>query len=227
MSSGRIQRGPLPVVAYPMLVDIEFAGSEGIPLWNPLYLNHWLHFVKRIGSAFPSFVLQKQSSTLKGGIGRVMVTSDNVCVHVFFSRSAPCPEFGPSPLSSLSKPLGLRFWGSGTETGATSFSAEVAFEARSLPTDKLRPAYAIINGLVYVIQVCVWIYLGIDENHTAEAVAKLFFAVVSFFAALGFLVYGGRLFFMLRRFPIESKGRRKKLNEHEVNFTIFNKVPMN
>ncbi|CAI9279848.1 unnamed protein product [Lactuca saligna] len=36
---------------------------------------------------------------------------------------------------------------------------------------------------------------------------------VSFIAALGFLIYGGRLFFMLRRFPIESKGRRKKLHE--------------
>jgi len=30
---------------------------------------------------------------------------------------------------------------------------------------------------------------------------------------LGFLLYGGRLFLMLRRFPIESKGRRKKLHE--------------
>ncbi|KAK6149770.1 hypothetical protein DH2020_017295 [Rehmannia glutinosa] len=37
--------------------------------------------------------------------------------------------------------------------------------------------------------------------------------VMSFIAALGFLLYGGRLFFMLRRFPIESKGRRKKLHE--------------
>lgn len=75
------------------------------------------------------------------------------------------------------------------------------------------------------------------------------FPVISFIAALGFLLYGGRwvlwiilidyyylshwyvmhgcnsvflgyvisnssrLFFMLRRFPIESKGRRKKLHE--------------
>ncbi|KAL9258688.1 Tobamovirus multiplication protein 1-like protein [Drosera capensis] len=36
---------------------------------------------------------------------------------------------------------------------------------------------------------------------------------VSFVAALGFLVYGGRLFLMLRCFPIESKGRTKKLYE--------------
>ncbi|KAL9267871.1 Tobamovirus multiplication protein 3-like protein [Drosera capensis] len=36
---------------------------------------------------------------------------------------------------------------------------------------------------------------------------------VSLFAALGFLLYGGRLFLMLQRFPVESKGRRKKLQE--------------
>ncbi|GJM91337.1 hypothetical protein PR202_ga07700 [Eleusine coracana subsp. coracana] len=36
---------------------------------------------------------------------------------------------------------------------------------------------------------------------------------VSLFAAFGFLLYGGRLFLMLQRFPVESKGRRKKLQE--------------
>ncbi|PNY09751.1 putative virion binding protein [Trifolium pratense] len=41
----------------------------------------------------------------------------------------------------------------------------------------------------------------------------MFFAGVSLFAALGFLLYGGRLFLMLQRFPVESKGRRKKLQE--------------
>ncbi|KAI3745370.1 hypothetical protein L1987_58481 [Smallanthus sonchifolius] len=32
-------------------------------------------------------------------------------------------------------------------------------------------------------------------------------------AAMGFLLYGGRLYLMLHRFPVESKGRRKKLHE--------------
>jgi len=40
-----------------------------------------------------------------------------------------------------------------------------------------------------------------------------FLAAVSVAAAAGFAVYGGRLFLMLRRFPIESRGRRKKLRE--------------
>ncbi|KAG6416507.1 hypothetical protein SASPL_123937 [Salvia splendens] len=62
-------------------------------------------------------------------------------------------------------------------------------------------------------QACIWVYLWIDDNSTAEFIGKIFVAVVSFAAALGFLLYGGRLFIMLRRFPIESKGRRKKLYE--------------
>lgn len=41
----------------------------------------------------------------------------------------------------------------------------------------------------------------------------VFLATVSIAAALGFLIYGGRLFLMLRRFPVESRGRTKKLRE--------------
>ncbi|KAK2986526.1 hypothetical protein RJ640_005568, partial [Escallonia rubra] len=86
-------------------------------------------------------------------------------------------------------------------------------QARSLPTDKLRIVYVSVNAGMYLIQACIWVYLWIDDNSVVEFIGKIFIAVVSFMAALGFLVYGGRLFFMLRRFPIESKGRRKKLHE--------------
>jgi hypothetical protein len=41
----------------------------------------------------------------------------------------------------------------------------------------------------------------------------VFMAVVSTMAAGGFVLYGGRLFMMLRRFPVQSPGRRKKLKE--------------
>ncbi|KAD2184611.1 hypothetical protein E3N88_41682 [Mikania micrantha] len=65
----------------------------------------------------------------------------------------------------------------------------------------------------FLYQACIWIYLWVDDSSMVQFVGKIFIAVVSFMAALGFLLYGGRLFFMLRRFPIESKGRRKKLHE--------------
>ncbi|KAH1200691.1 Tobamovirus multiplication protein 1 [Glycine max] len=95
----------------------------------------------------------------------------------------------------------------------STYTLLVLFWARGLPTDKLKIVYISVNAAMYLIQVCIWIYLWIDDNNVVQFIGEIFIAVVSFMAALGFLIYGGRLFFMLRRFPIESKGRRKKLNE--------------
>ncbi|XP_010930271.1 tobamovirus multiplication protein 1 [Elaeis guineensis] len=106
---------------------------------------------------------------------------------------------------------GLLFFS--TYTLLVLFWAEIYHQARSLPTDKLRTVYISVNSVIYIIQVGIWIYLWINDNSVVELIGKIFIVVVSFVAALGFLVYGGRLFFMLRRFPIESKGRRKKLHE--------------
>lgn len=106
---------------------------------------------------------------------------------------------------------GLLFFS--TYTLLVLFWAEIYHQARSLPTDKLRIVYMSVNGGVYFIQVCIWLYIWIDDNSVVEFIGKIFMGAVSFIAALGFLLYGGRLFVMLRRFPIESKGRRKKLHE--------------
>ncbi|KAL2571517.1 hypothetical protein AAZV13_17G012800 [Glycine max] len=106
---------------------------------------------------------------------------------------------------------GLLFFS--TYTLLVLFWVEIYHQARGLPTDKLKIVYISVNAAMYLIQVCIWIYLWIDDNNVVQFIGEIFIAVVSFMAALGFLIYGGRLFFMLRRFPIESKGRRKKLNE--------------
>ncbi|XP_058096828.1 tobamovirus multiplication protein 1-like isoform X1 [Magnolia sinica] len=106
---------------------------------------------------------------------------------------------------------GLLFFS--TYTLLVLFWAEIYHQARSLPIDKLRPSYLIVNGAIYLIQVGIWVYIRFSPSPIAVEIAKVFFAVISFFAALGFLIYGGRLFFLLRRFPIESKGRQKKLIE--------------
>ncbi|XP_030944394.1 tobamovirus multiplication protein 1-like isoform X1 [Quercus robur] len=103
-----------------------------------------------------------------------------------------------------------------TYTLLVLFWAEIYHQARSLPTNKLRPAYYVINGLIYIIQVCIWIFIRLSRSPVAVETAKLFFSVISFSVALGFLIYGGRLFVMLRHFPIESRGRQKKL--YEVGF---------
>lgn len=109
---------------------------------------------------------------------------------------------------------GLLFFS--TYTLLVLFWAEIYHQARSLPADRLRPAYFIVNGAVYFLQICIWIYMRFNKGHIGIEVAELFFSVISLCAAMGFVIYGGRLFVMLRRFPIESRGRQKKL--HEVGF---------
>ncbi|KAL9352736.1 hypothetical protein Peur_055416 [Populus x canadensis] len=93
------------------------------------------------------------------------------------------------------------------------FWAEIYYQARAVSTDGLRPSFLTINAVVYAIQIAMWLVLAWKTIPTVAILSKVFFAGVSLFAALGFLLYGGRLFLMLQRFPVESKGRRKKLQE--------------
>uniref|UniRef100_A0A2P2KE56 Tobamovirus multiplication protein 1-like n=1 Tax=Rhizophora mucronata TaxID=61149 RepID=A0A2P2KE56_RHIMU len=79
-----------------------------------------------------------------------------------------------------------------TYTLLVLFWAEIYHQARSLPIDKLRPTYYIVNGSIYLIQGCIWIFMRLSSSPVAEEVGKLFFSIVSFGAALGFLIYGGR-----------------------------------
>ncbi|XP_076882849.1 tobamovirus multiplication protein 1-like [Bidens hawaiensis] len=103
--------------------------------------------------------------------------------------------------------------------------AEIYYQARSWPTNNLKITYSLINVGVYVIQVCIWIYLWVDDSSMVHFVGKLYIAVVSFMTALGFLFNGGRLYHMLLRFPVESEGRKRKLHEvgsvTTICFTFF------
>lgn len=93
------------------------------------------------------------------------------------------------------------------------FWAEIYYQARAVSTDGLRPAFYTINGIIYAIQIALWLIIWWNPIHVLVIISKVFFAGVSLFAAFTFLLYGGRLFLMLKRFPVESKGRRKKLQE--------------
>lgn len=101
-----------------------------------------------------------------------------------------------------------------TYTLLVLFWAEIYHQARSLPTAALRPVFLATNAGVYAVEISAWIYMGVSGKEAlATKISASFIAMVNLFAAVGFLLYGGRLFIMLRRFPIESKGRRKKLRE--------------
>lgn len=68
-----------------------------------------------------------------------------------------------------------------------------------------------------VLQGGLWAYESMVTTEAGERVSHIisaaFLAAVSLCAAVGFVLYGGRLFVMLQRFPIESRGRKKKLRE--------------
>ncbi|KAK9059951.1 hypothetical protein SSX86_020655 [Deinandra increscens subsp. villosa] len=93
------------------------------------------------------------------------------------------------------------------------FWAEIYYQARGVSTDGLRPTFFAINGIIYAIQIVLWLITWWKPISAIVILSKMFFAGVSLLAALGFLLYGGRLFLMLQRFPVESKGRLKKLQE--------------
>ncbi|GJS09175.1 proteasome subunit beta type-2-A [Tanacetum coccineum] len=91
------------------------------------------------------------------------------------------------------------------------FWSEIYYQARSLPTDSLQKAYYAINRVVYTIQIALWLIMWWKPIRMLVIISKVFLAGVYLLVTLGFLIYGGRLFLMLKRFPVESKGRDKKL----------------
>ncbi|XP_010500815.1 PREDICTED: tobamovirus multiplication protein 3-like [Camelina sativa] len=93
------------------------------------------------------------------------------------------------------------------------FWATIYHNARSLPTDGLKSSFLTINAIVYVVQISLWLVLWWKPVGVMVIISKMFLAGASLFVALGFLLYGGRLFLMLHRFPVESKGRRRKMKE--------------
>mmetsp|Transcript_12644 Transcript_12644/g.23991 ORF Transcript_12644/g.23991 Transcript_12644/m.23991 type:complete len:294 (-) Transcript_12644:388-1269(-) len=99
------------------------------------------------------------------------------------------------------------------------FWAEIYHQARNptAPPSALRPVFVAVNVAVYVLQLGLWTYLSLctneDRAHQLQLLTACFMVMVSTLAAFGFTLYGGRLFVMLRQFPVQSPGRRKKLKE--------------
>lgn len=102
------------------------------------------------------------------------------------------------------------------------FWAEIYHQARSLPLKHLRPAFFACNAVVYILPLAISVAQtreaasAAHDDHTRSVLKCAMTGVMCLVwlsAAAGFVFYGGRLFVMLRRFPLESNGRRKKLQE--------------
>ena len=64
----------------------------------------------------------------------------------------------------------------------------------------------VFNAVVYAVQAVLWVLAGLAHSDGTLALLRIissaFIAVVSISAAIGFLLYGGRLFLMLRRYRL-------------------------
>jgi len=98
------------------------------------------------------------------------------------------------------------------------FWAEIIHHARnqslSFP-EKLRPVFMAINMIVYMVLIAFWLLLFFMPRQIflLDLVLNLFISAIFTLASIGFVIYGGRLYFMLKQFPIESRGRSSKLQE--------------
>jgi len=52
-----------------------------------------------------------------------------------------------------------------------------------------------------------------NDSDKLDVALNIYLCVIYVVAAIGFVVYGGRLYMMLKHFPIESRGRSNKLKE--------------
>jgi len=132
-------------------------------------------------------------------------------VFAFFSHVAQ-GKLRPQVVSDLAVDMPMLLFFS-TYTLLVLFWAEIFHQARSLPTDNLKPYFVLANALVYLGEGGMWAAQGVSYRASVARAARLFLAAVSLLASAGFVAYGGQLFCMLRRFPVESKGRSKKMLE--------------
>ncbi|PPR92749.1 hypothetical protein GOBAR_AA27932 [Gossypium barbadense] len=97
------------------------------------------------------------------------------------------------------------------------FWAEIYYQARAVSTDGLRPSFFTINAVVYTIQVR-RVYIAFADFRRCFTVCGTWLFTVwwksGFFPVI---TKPGRI----KRFPVESKGRRKKLQE--MCFNAFDK----
>ena len=73
-----------------------------------------------------------------------------------------------------------------TYTLLVLFWAEIYHQARSLPTDSLRPTFVVANVFTYLFQASLWTWAGLEarDRETLRRVSSLFLSIVSFAAAV-------------------------------------------
>ena len=108
------------------------------------------------------------------------------------------------------------------------FWAEIINQAQHRPPSsirRLRVGFLILNIAVYLLQLCLWVLLmtigqETSNRSTISQVDNVFYGIIALGFALGFLGFGGRLFFLILHFPVESSAKGKKLTQVRPPFLL-------
>lgn len=117
-----------------------------------------------------------------------------------------------SDISEIRWILGLLFFT--TYTLLVLLWSEIYHQANAAETQKLRPYFIVVNLVVYAVQGILWLLTIPDYSRSTDRnILAVWMTIVFMVATIGFLIYGGCLFLMLSKFPIASRGRKRKLQE--------------
>jgi len=98
------------------------------------------------------------------------------------------------------------------------FWAEIYHGGRRESSTRVKRTFLALNVSAYAMEIGIWTALatpvGRGRGDALERASTWTLAAASAASAVGFAMYGGRLFFMLRRFPVElGVSRARKLRE--------------
>ncbi|KAK5578195.1 hypothetical protein RB653_003148 [Dictyostelium firmibasis] len=106
------------------------------------------------------------------------------------------------------------------------FWIEIVYHSRNktkLYQAKVKPLFFIAIGIIYILQIIIWILIFALPRTHREQIDKTdntFYAAISLLASLAFFYYGCKLSLKLKRNPIHSRGQKKKFIEVVV-FTLL------
>eukprot|EP01117_Protostelium_nocturnum_P020215 TRINITY_DN8997_c0_g1_i2.p1 TRINITY_DN8997_c0_g1~~TRINITY_DN8997_c0_g1_i2.p1 ORF type:complete len:220 (+),score=33.92 TRINITY_DN8997_c0_g1_i2:123-782(+) len=98
------------------------------------------------------------------------------------------------------------------------FWSEIIFVAQNSEESTIQKAhwaFGTSNFLAYSVLFILWLLLFLlpHKKQSLDIVINIYLAFLVIFAACGFIYFGGRLFFMLKQFPINTTSRTNKLRE--------------
>lgn len=86
-------------------------------------------------------------------------------------------------------------------------------------SSSIRIFFLIMNIISYSLLLIFWItsLLISNDSFSIEIILNIYFISLYLFASLGFFIYGRKLYILLKKFPIESRGRNKKIKEVKIS----------